>query len=485
MSYLQLFSGSLRVARWGLCASGVLAALLAAAPAAAAVPCQGGGVAGLISMSNARGQTLSAWQDYCSEEEGLTGYEDTQAALGSIGEGFTDLGTINASGTLSEPSSVALDDAGGGWVGGTYQRFAGYGPDQFGPQYESAGGWLAARPPGGAFGALLALPGGARVEGVRIAGNASGEVIVAWNTPSALYAAWTSPAGGLEQTRRFASRGSILSGVSIDAHGRALVIAIEGHSASEGPATIDGRGRKIVTVHGSFGAPFARPQVVLQGHNAASRHQTQYLTEPLVAANPRGGAVIATNVVWREDRGEHNEHGEKTLLLALSAQGRVRPRLTINAPLALPEFAALAVDGRGRILLKEDDGPFLLLAPDGRRLTRWPGETWETCMASNAVGQIAVSWIVIEAAPHAAIGAEMVDPDGHHDTPVRFPLVAFGGGPSVSCSIDATGLGMVFWSDQPTQAQVSTIFARTIGGPAPTVEVAHDDAFALKPLATP
>lgn len=449
-------------------ALGLVVILWMASPASAAEPCRT--IAGtLLSTANSTGQTLTAWEDLCSNEEKLLIFENTRVAVGSVGEGFKDLGTITLPTTLSSPTGVVLDDAGDGWVSGVYDSFSRYGEKESGAIYAQQGGWLAFRPAGGAFDAPMPLTGGAEVESTDIAGNAAGQVLVAWSTPSSAYLAWATPNGGLTDAQRFRGPLSIVS-VGVDSHGRGLLIATEGEGIYAHSV------RKVLAISGAFGRRFAAPRPVLTGGRDRRRNTFEYFDTPDVAMNSDGGALVATTAFWVQDFGEDNISNERSFLEPVSASGTAG-RLRNLRPVLVPGFSELVTGAHGGALLEAGEGSFLAFGPGGRLRGRWhlgepPSHVY---LVSNAHGQVAAIWSSDTGDYVAGVLATVTGAHGHS---VRFATREHL--PSVSTTIDAHGVGTLFWSDEGLAA-APTIYAHAIDKGGPVIEVARGPAPATTP----
>jgi hypothetical protein len=442
----------------------LVAVICTASPVSAAQPCKGR-VGNLVSTANGSGQTLTAWEDGCSDEEGLLSYANTGVAVGSVIDGFKDLGGITSPAMLSEPTGVVLDDAGDGWVSGIDSRFAGYAGKYGGVNYAPNGGWLAFRPPGGSFGAPISLSGGDDVNATEIAGNASGQVLVAWTTSTNVYVAWASPTG-LADVQRFNGPLNIL-GVSVDRQGQGLVIA----TGAEGPlANIT---RKVIAISGAFGRRFAAPRTVLIGARDRRTHISEYFYVPIVATSSGAGAVLASTTIWLEPNREEASRPERSFLLRVSASGtagRWQP-----VPHLLPDFSAITTDAHGQVLLETGEGRFLSFDARGRLRARWYLQGGpEVSLVSNPRGQVAASWSDETSKYVAGLLGSVTGAHGHSVHVPTHESVS-----PVTATINEDGRGTLFWSED--LVGVPTIYAHAIAEGGPGIEVAREPVPATEP----
>jgi hypothetical protein len=141
-------------ARWRAltCGLSVLIVMAVVAPVSGGYvrfSCGGHGISSPLAATNGQGETLLVWQYGRESAGGFCESTVADAAVGSIGTGFTGLGTISAPGELSYATGVSLDGAGDGWVVGLHEAYAG--SNKYGPDFEPSGVWAAFRPAGAGF----------------------------------------------------------------------------------------------------------------------------------------------------------------------------------------------------------------------------------------------------------------------------------------------------------------------------------------------
>lgn len=444
-------------------------ALLATSSASAAVPCTVLADS-LTATANDPGQTIAAWEDSCFDDELLFYYANTRVVIGSVSQGFRDLGAITPPTDLSSPTGVALDNAGNAWVSGVDRTFTEYREKQAGARYDTHGGWVAFRPADGHFGAPVALPGGRRVDSAAIAGNPSGDVLVTWRARASVYLAWTTPAGGIAKPQRLPGRLTVL-GMGVDRRGRALVVL------SRGVAALDETTSEVLTTTGALGRKFSHPRAVLKGRRDRHRHLTEDFDDPAVAMDSTGGALLAWTTVWSRDDGEESTRPERSFLARVSAAGRLQRRHP--SPLSfLPSYISLATDPFGGVLFVGESDRLFALAPDGRVRARlgWPESSLQTHVAANPAGKVAIGGSSLkhgEAIGMLATATAPPEPPLHFATRKdRFS--------AVTTTIDAAGTGTLFWSDVSPQG-IPFIYAHAIAPGGPPIEAGVGQPAASKP----
>jgi hypothetical protein len=341
-----------------------------------------------LAAANAQGQVLVAWQQ--GQREGASCHSaSADVAIGSMSTGFLSMGAIPAKG-LSYPTAAFLDQAGDGWVVGVHQRpVAG----KYEVEYVRQGSWYAFRPAGGPFRPAVELAGDAARGTPKVAGNATGSVVLAWQRSNGTQLAWGNASGAISKPVFYS--GFQFSGIGVDDAGRALIVG-------DYPAP-GARASAIVQIAGRAGA-FSRPRILATAPRSHRRRGV--LGQPLLAMGPNGQALIAWESLSREGASTSRD-----MLVYRRANGRLdRPvALATNflqGSIPLEEASRAAVDGAGRGLILTGDRAGLRAAAvsaDGRpgRIRRLAtGNIQDPTLAANPSGATIATW----AQPRAAGG---------------------------------------------------------------------------------
>lgn len=333
-----------------------------------------------LATANAPGQVLIAWQQ--SRREGAVCQSaSADVAIGSTGAGFLSMGAIPAKG-LSYATGAFLDQAGDGWVVGVHQRPV---ASKYEVEYVRQGAWYAFRPAGGSFGRAVDLPAGAPRGIPKVAGNAAGTVVLAWQRPNGAELAWGNASGAISKPVLY--RGFQVSGVGVDEAGRALVAGYYPAPAA--------RARAIVAIAGRAGS-FSGPRILAVPSRRHGRHGI--LSQPLLAVGPNGQALIAWESLAREGAARSRD-----MLVYRRADGRLDrpvPLATnfLQGSIPLEEANRAAVDGAGRGLIVAGSRVGLqsvAVSADGRpgptrRLA--VGSVQDPTLAANQSGTTIVTW---------------------------------------------------------------------------------------------
>lgn len=417
-------------------------------------------IVGPLATVNARGEMLVAWQDTENSGYELCGSAVADAAIGSTESGFTNMGTVSVAGTLSYPTSMALDGAGNGWIVGVHQVAE---SGKYGPTYKNVGAWFAYRPAGGSFQSPVELPtGGIKTQSSAfVAGNQAGRTVLAWSTERGTYLAWGTPTGSISAPT-FIGRGFQVSGLSVDESGRALVV---GCYYSEGLAV---RPIEIAAVSSDASGSFSRPHVLAVRRQNRRKHLIGFPGLPVVGIGPNGNAIVAWEIDWLKQHTAY-EYAGLSQSIYRQADGH------FDKPVRLPKgfvqrVKATTVDTAGRAII-------VLSARRGlREATVTPGGhvgserhlegSLNPSVADNALGQVVIVW----EEGGSSIGVVLGNTQGINGARQILAIPHN----QVLATMDARGIATVLWVAEESPRE-TTLNARAITPGAQTVKVASGE----------
>lgn len=371
----------------------------------------------------------------------------TKAAIGSPSTGFTTLGTVSPEPYIYFPAGAFIDEAGDAWVIGGHE--ARIGSMKYGPLYAVVGAWVTYRPADGGA-AIVPLPirrSRVSVEPLLIAGNAKGEVLLAWSTQRGTYLAWDS--AGVLSKPSLIGRGFTASSIGVAESGSALLV---GFYWKRGV-------KRIATVTLSPTTAPSKPRTI------ALRHRHRGLERPLAGFNPDGAAVIAWATPKRPET--YPKPPEPDVLVDGNVDGSFSRPKRFASNFLQSEFSpgtSIAVDASNEVTMIQEESSRereITLNATGkvtssRQLGR-PG-AMEAVLSGFAQGALAIGWT-----ERSAVRATLANPTGEHAKPVRIATSEEPGG--VFTTIDANGSATVGWLER--QGEEDRIEARALpDGPA-------------------
>ncbi len=418
----------------------------------------------IVSTTNDGGETLTAWDDSCiaKNDSDLLRSAAVLAVTGSMRGTFENLGAITPSTALASTEAASLDDAGDGWISGTNSVFTRYeqSHDTLGDaMYAPHGGWIAFRPAGRSFRPARSLPGGAQVESTSVSGNAAGDALVTWTTPTSIYLAWSTPAGGLKQIERFRASGQPrILGAGVDRHGGGIVIL------SEGSGPFDETIQRAVAIRGVLGRPFRPPAAILTPAHYRRRHLSEYFETPAVAIT-EGTAYLATTAAWATTHGEESNLPSRSLLVGVPSAGRMKTLPGLH--LSLDD--GIVADPHGHVLLVGGENELEAIDAKGHShpLGSLPKAALPiVAITSNAHGQVVIGL----QDDHHAYGITM-NITGSRRHAVNFATQT--SNPSVAATIDAHGDATLFWSEEDSTGDSQTLYAHALTPGGPPIQAAY------------
>lgn len=416
------------------------------------------------------GEMLVAWTEVTSgapewEEQKVCGSAVTRVAVGSPQAGFEDLGAVSGPVGMSIPTGVAIDEAGAGWVIGTHN--APTWATRYGLEWEWTSAWVAFRPPSTHFQPAFKLPSkGIVTELPKVAEDAAGVTLFAWDTERGAYLAWGEPNGTVTRPRFFAHHLRV-SEIGVNDQGDALVIGYYGLPRSETATS-------IVAITAPAYGMFSRPHLIAAEPRAARGRVRTEFKAPFAAVGPTGAAVI----IWETWREIPKAAEGPSLLVYREADGRYTRRRSIAKEFlnlrSIPAQATIDAAGGALILRPTDHGWREVTVMPGGRLGRErqvPEGNIDPVLAGNEHGETVIavgqshSILALSGNTLGALPTSLTIPAPDENSPA--PVVA----------IDGHGHATAIWMESPGHG-VTLVKVSTIASSAQSLQIARGE---LKP----